>query len=100
MEIEYKINLLTGVYDKNYRMINSLIDFLNKKDYKAIFDYNDVFTIKKQIHIDGNLEFHFTFSHKGHSYHAYTEQSITIINGTPMETRLKIKRITRLEILY
>ena len=90
---------MTGVYDKNYRMINSLVDFLNKKDY-TVFDKNDIFTIKKQIHIDGNLEFHFTFTHRGRSYHAYTDQVITVINGTPMETKLRIKRITALDIIY
>jgi len=99
MENEYKINLMTTVYDKNFRMVNCLIDFLNKKNY-PIFDKSDFFTIKKHIHTDGNGEHHFTFTHKGYSYHAYTEQSITIINGVPVETRLKIKRITRLEIFY
>lgn len=99
MDIEYKINLMTDVWDKHYRMVNALIDFLNKKDYPTI-DKNDCFTIKKQIHTDGNGEHHFTFTHKGYSYHAYTDQAIAVINGKPMETRLRIKRITRLEIFY
>ena len=96
MEIEYKINVMSTVMDKGNFMINALLDMLYVKTYDWI-DRNELFTIKKGIHIDGAGNYHFTFSHKGHSYHAYTTQIITHINGRPFVTRLRIKHITRLE---
>ena len=100
MEIEYKISIMSGVYDTGYRMVNSLIDFLNNKDYTGIFDKTDFFTIKKPPHSDGNGHIHFTFSHRGRSYHAYIDQVVTVINGVPMATKFRIKRVTALEIIY
>lgn len=97
METEYKINTMTNVIDRGNYIINSLLDMLYTKSYEWI-DRTDIFTIKKGIHPDGSGNYHFTFSHKGYSYHAYTTQVVTHVNGRPYVTRLRITHITRLEI--
>jgi hypothetical protein len=93
----YKIDIATGIYDKGFHMVNALQDFLDRNNFDWL-KKDEPFLIKKPIHLDGNIEFHFTFLHRGISYHAYVRKVITIVNGTPMELKVKIYRITALNI--
>ena len=97
--MEYKIDIMTGVYDNGFRMVNSLTDFLNKKDFTGVFDKTDYFVIKKGLHTD-NFGVFFTFSNKGRAYHAYIDEITTKINSRPIATKFKIKHITALDIIY
>ena len=96
-EPKYKINIMTGIYDAHFTMVNALVDFLNNNNFDWV-DKNELFTIKKGIHMDGNIEHFFTFIHKGYSYHAYVEKIYVLFNGRPQEVRIKIYRITSLNV--
>lgn len=97
MDTGIQIDLLTGIYDAHFSMTNALYDFIINNDFDWI-DKTQPFLIKKGIHLDGNIEYFFTFSHKGVSYHAYTTKVFIKTNGRIQEIRLKIYRITSLNI--
>ena len=97
--MEYNIDIMSGIYDNGFRMVNSLTDFLNKKDFTGVFDKSLPFVIKKELHSD-NFGVFFTFIHKGRAYHAYIDEIITKINSRPIATKFKIKHITALDIIY
>lgn len=94
--LDYKINIITGVYDNHFCMINALVDFLNNNTFTWI-DTKELFTIKKGLHED-TFGLHFTFVHRGFSYHAYVKKVYILFNGRHQETRLKIVSITALTI--
>jgi hypothetical protein len=95
--IEYKINIMSGIYDKHYTMTNALYQFLVTH---PDFDKEETYTIKKTIHEDANGEKHFNFAYKGRSYHAYVRDVCILINGRPFVLRQHIYRLSVLEIIY
>jgi hypothetical protein len=94
--IVYKINTKPGLYDKHFMMINSLSEFLSTHP-----DFSDeVYTIYKPVHNDYRTKKHFNFYYKGVSYHAYVEDVITVINGTPRIIKQRITHISTLTTYY
>jgi hypothetical protein len=92
-----------GVIDYGNKMCSSLLDWCMSHpemfEQKIMCREKD-FVIKKGTHIDGNGEFHFTFSNNGRSFHAYTQKFLIVVNGKACFNKFKITRVTALEIFY
>ena len=92
--MEYNIDIMSGIYDNGFRMVNSLTDFLNKTNHD-VFDKSLPFVIKLGPHTDRDGRgIHFTFIHKGISYHAYFDEIITRINSVPIASKFRITNIS------
>jgi hypothetical protein len=91
------------VYDSGFKMCASLLDWC--MSHPEMFEHRILcreknFVIIKGTHIDGNGEYHFTFSNNGRSFHAYTQKFLIVVNGKACFNKFKIIRVTALEIFY
>lgn len=93
----YKIELLNNMFDKNYMMTFSLVEFLMKSKYDWI-NPEETFTIIKGFHKDGTGRVHFTFTHQNINYHAYTHKHIILLNKNIDLIKCRVIYVTRLEI--
>lgn len=98
MEMEYNINMMSGIYDSHFSMVNALLSFLLL--HQNDFVRTETFTIKKAIHADFNGERHFNFVYRGRSYHAYVNETVIMFNGRPQIVGFKVYKVTVLESIW